>query len=170
VGKIAAQKDAIQWRREARDADKRVVLVCGCFDLLHPGHIRLLEQARSLGDALIVAVESDASIRGRTGSAQRPITPAAERMEILAALAAVDCVVEADRDDASLGEWLVQLAPDVIAAGADPRGQRDRGARAPHTDLAHPAAQAAGAQLVYIPTEPGFSTSLLIERIAQTAS
>lgn len=156
-----SQEDAVLWRREQGRRGKRVVLVCGCFDLLHPGHVRLLEEARALGDALIVAVESDASVQGRTGRSSRPITPAAERMEILAALAAVDFVFEADLSGGAT-EWLAQLAPDVMAAGGEARGR----ALICGAD-AEAAAGAVGARFALIPLEPGHSTSLLLERIGR---
>ncbi len=135
----------------------------GCFDLLHPGHIRLLEHARSLGDILVVAVESDAAVRARSasggqpanGGPARPITPASERAEILAALAAIDYVVESQ--DSSPREFFAQLLPDVIVlggAGPDPSALREV------AEL-----EALGSKVVRVPLEPGYSTARLIERI-----
>src|ERR1700722_17340862 len=100
--------ELILLRRDWKDNARRVVLASGCFDLLHPGHVRLLERARALGDVLIVALQSDASVQKEAASAaspsdakgrtvlRRPVTPGVERAEILAALAAVDSVVEFD--------------------------------------------------------------------------
>jgi rfaE bifunctional protein nucleotidyltransferase chain/domain len=140
-----------------------VVFACGCFDLLHPGHIRLLEQARSKGDVLVVGIETDPSAHEKEGvhaagapSPQRPITPAAERAEIVAALAAVDYAVEFDA--AAARALITRLAPDVIVkggeAGSDESVFRDDEASA-----------AAGSKVVRIPLEPGHSTARLIERI-----
>jgi len=130
------------------------VCASGSFDLLHPGHIRLLEQARSLGDSLTVAVAGDASVREQctdAGKVARPVTPAAERMEIVAALAAVDFVVPFD--GSSPQEFLLKFAPDVFVAGG--AGTR-RGSRE---------IEAPGCKILHVPLEPGYSTAQLIERI-----
>jgi D-glycero-beta-D-manno-heptose 1-phosphate adenylyltransferase len=140
------------------------VCASGCFDLLHPGHIRLLEHASALGDILIVAIESDraagARLASRNGSAKlapaRPIVPSAERAEILAALAAVECVVEFEGP--SPREFLARLLPDVIVIGGS--GGSDLTARREFADL-----EAHGCKVAHIPLEPGYSTSRLIERI-----
>jgi rfaE bifunctional protein nucleotidyltransferase chain/domain len=136
----------------------------GSFDLLHPGHIRLLEQARSLGDILVVAVRSDASARASHESGKaaaprsiaRPVTPAEERMEILAALAAVDYVVEAD--DQAWPEFCLRLSPDVIARGAG------SDASPPGAD---PVSTFGHCKVINLPLEPGYSTARLIERVKQ---
>ena len=147
-------------RAEWRAAGKRVVLSCGAFDLLHPGHVRLLEQARALGDILVIGVEGDAAVRTANAgksplAALRPVTPAAERAEILAALAAVDFVTEL-RDIVSAA-FAERLAPDVFVQG---------GARPSAAASARPeTASEKGRSVVWIPLEPGYSTSLLIERI-----
>jgi D-glycero-beta-D-manno-heptose 1-phosphate adenylyltransferase len=168
LGKVVTQSELIVQRREWKRNGRRIVLVSGCFDLLHPGHIRLLEQARSLGDVLVVALESDARVRARndaTGEPKgvnrgvsRPITPAAERAEILAALACVDYVFEVA--EAGLSEFLAQLAPDILVKG---------GSAGPGKDVVveERSAQAAGAKIVRIPLEPGYSTTRLVERIQQ---
>src|SRR5580658_3546961 len=90
---VISQGELILQRSEWKRNGKRVVCVTGVFDLLHPGHIRLLEQARALGDVLVVAIQSDAQARDQKGPS-RPITPIAERAEIVAAFQAVDAVVE----------------------------------------------------------------------------
>src|ERR1700723_4236725 len=96
---IVSQTDLILQRREWKRNGKRVVCAAGAFDLLHPGHVRLLEHARDLGDILVVGVKSDANARAGAGSSSATegagfVNPAAERAEILAGLAAVDCVTE----------------------------------------------------------------------------
>lgn len=146
----------------------RAVLAIGAFDLLHPGHVRLLEQARSLGDVLVIAVENDGDVRaaaekerGKTSAriaAERPVVPLSERAEILAALAAVDFVTELR--DVSADAWIERFGPDIYVQGG----------RRPLLLGATPNAEkAAGANwdIVNIPLEPGYSTAALIERIQQ---
>src|SRR5437660_7866798 len=100
------------WKAE----HKTVVFTNGCYDLLHPGHIRLLEQARSLGDVLILALNSDASVRRAKGP-NRPLIPEAERAELALALEAVDAVTLFDEDTPR--ELIAGLLPDVLLKGAD---------------------------------------------------
>jgi rfaE bifunctional protein nucleotidyltransferase chain/domain len=160
LGKVISQDELMRLRRDWKREGRKIVCASGGFDLLHPGHIRLLEQARSLGDILVVAVESDRSVGGRTPSAvgvARPITPAAERAEILAALAAVDYAAEFD--DVSPRGLLAHLQPDVFVAGGsagDPAARQE-----------DEALGAAGCRVVRLALEPGYSTALLIERIQQ---
>jgi cytidyltransferase-like protein len=177
---VVSQSELILQRQEWKRNGKRVVCVAGAFDLLHPGHIRLLEQARGLGDILIVALQSDESLRIATEQADklvgapapspgplaahtgkppaRPITPEAERAEILAALAAVDYV--AIFEEATAAEFIARAAPNLFAQG----GQADSSANDCADD---DAIKAAGGQVVRLPLEPGYSTSRLIERISQ---
>lgn len=155
--KILPQSEAIlhccDWKRNGR----RIVLVCGRFALLHPGHVRLLEQARSYGDILIVALCSAAS--AFSSETLESLAPLSERAEILASLAAVDFVT--NFDGASPDLLIAQLAPDVLVAGAEtsgapaPPGQGTRRSKGP------------GPETVRLPLEPGYSTKLLLERIAQ---
>jgi cytidyltransferase-like protein len=176
---VVSQSELILQRQEWKRNGKRVVCVAGAFDLLHPGHVRLLEQARGLGDILIVALQSDESVRIATEQADkligapspapapapahsgkfpaRPITPQAERAEILAALAAVDFV--AIFEEATAAEFIARLAPDVFAQG----GEVSRENACADDD----AVKAAGGQIVRLPLEPGYSTSRLVERITQ---
>ncbi len=102
--------------RAARARGERLVLTNGCFDWLHRGHLRSLEQARRLGDRLLVAVNSDASVR-RLKGAGRPLVPARQRAELLAALACVDWVVIFRQDTPAA--LIRALRPDVLAKGAD---------------------------------------------------
>lgn len=171
---VVSQFELILHRQEWKRNGKRVVCVAGAFDLLHPGHVRLLEQARGLGDVLIVALQSDESVRvaAEQGEKQvgapapmvpggfpaRPITPAAERAEILAALAAVDFV--AIFNEPTAGEFIAQLAPEVLAQGGDPGSSEN-------ACVDDDAVTAAGGLVVRLPLEPGYSTSRLVERITQ---
>ncbi|HXZ13010.1 MAG TPA: adenylyltransferase/cytidyltransferase family protein [Candidatus Sulfotelmatobacter sp.] len=163
MGKVVSQSDLILHRSQWKRNGKRVVFVSGAFDLLHPGHVRLLEQARELGDVLVVGVASDAAVR-RLWNAEnaspnepaRPVTPAAERMEILAALAAVDFVVEYEEPVPS--KLASRLEPDVIAEGAAPTSVSSSTRMEP---------AATGDSRRPIPLEPGYSTSELIKRIKQ---
>lgn len=163
MGKVVSQDELLCYRDEWKRDGKRVVFTSGVFDLLHPGHVRLLEQAAGLGNVLIVAIQSDAGVRERFARckeiakdpAVRPITPAAERGEILAALASVDFVVGFDAPEPR--ELIEKLAPDVFVMGGSP-GSDD-------SDSCDDRSEAAGVRFAHIPLEPGYSTSLLIERI-----
>ncbi len=112
VGVDEAGRVAAAWRAQG----KRVVLANGCFDLLHVGHVRYLQGARTLGDALVVGLNSDASVR-RLKGAGRPVMPAAERAELVAAVRGVDLVVVFDEDSADA--LITRLRPDVHAKGTD---------------------------------------------------
>ena len=108
----AAARLASSWRAQG----KRLVLANGCFDLLHVGHVRYLHAARALGDALVVGLNSDASVR-RLKGAGRPLMPAAERAELVAAVSGVDAVVIFEEDSADA--LIERLRPDVHAKGTD---------------------------------------------------
>jgi rfaE bifunctional protein nucleotidyltransferase chain/domain len=112
VGIEEAARQAAEWRSRGR----RVVLANGCFDLLHVGHVRYLRAARGLGDALVVGLNSDASVRRLKGPG-RPVIPADERAELIGALASVDLVVVFDDDSAEA--LIARLRPDVHAKGTD---------------------------------------------------
>jgi len=133
--------------------NRRVVFTNGCFDLLHPGHIRCLEQARALGDLLIVAINSDASVRRMKG-AERPVMPEGERAEVLAALAAVDYVTVFEEDTPR--EIIARLVPDVLVKGGD---------WGPDQIVGRAEVETAGGRVVSIPLEPGWSTTGLLEKI-----
>lgn len=160
MGNVVSQDELILQRREWKRNGKRVVFASGVFDILHPGNIRLLDQARSLGDVLVVGVQSDASAASLvTKDVRKLVTPGKERMEILAALAAVTCVVEFDEPDSR--PLLARLAPDVVVKG----GSEGSDASAFREDAE---AEAAGIKVVRIPLEPGYSIERLLERIQQT--
>ena len=114
--KVVDRETAARWARAAHRRGERVVFTNGCFDLLHVGHVRSLEQARSLGDRLVVAVNGDASVRRLKGE-DRPVVPARQRMEVLAALACVDRVFPFHAAT-PLGAILA-VRPDVLAKGGD---------------------------------------------------
>jgi D-beta-D-heptose 7-phosphate kinase/D-beta-D-heptose 1-phosphate adenosyltransferase len=137
-----------RWRAEGR----RVVFTNGCFDLLHPGHVALLEAARGKGDVLVVGINSDASVRALKGEG-RPLVPADERAEMLLALESVDAVVV--YDEPTPREVIAALLPDVLVKGADYREDEVVGA-----DLV----KAAGGRVLLAKLEPGRSTTALIVR------
>jgi D-beta-D-heptose 7-phosphate kinase/D-beta-D-heptose 1-phosphate adenosyltransferase len=155
---VVSQSELILQRREWKRNGKRVVCVMGVFDLLHPGHVRLLEQARAFGEILVVGVQSDARAREEKGPT-RPVTPASERAEILAALAAVDFAVVLS-DEQAESEFIAQLLPDMVVQGRASGSSRN-------TVAENEAARAVGVKVIQIPPEPGHSTSRLIERIKQ---
>lgn len=132
---------------------RRVVFTNGCFDLLHPGHIASLEQARSLGDVLIVGINSDESVRRLKGPG-RPVFPQQERAEILATLECVDAVVIFD--DLTPREVISRLLPDVLVKGGDWPGNQIVGREE---------VESAGGRVVSIPVVPGYSTSAILQRI-----
>lgn len=137
-----------KWKREG----KTVVFTNGCYDLLHPGHIRLLEAARSLGDVLVLALNSDASVRRFKGPG-RPILEERERAEIASALAAVDAVTLFDEDTPR--ELIAEVLPDVLVKGADWS----------HFIAGREEVEAAGGRVQTVPLEPGFSTTNIVELI-----
>ncbi|MGH9254023.1 MAG: D-glycero-beta-D-manno-heptose 1-phosphate adenylyltransferase [Vicinamibacterales bacterium] len=134
-----------------------VVLTNGVFDLLHPGHVRYLQEARAFGDTLIVAVNSDRSVRGIKGPA-RPINAERERAEVLLALASVDAVVIFDEETPHAIVGAIQ--PDVLVKGAD---------WGPNDIIGRDIVEARGGRVVRIDLSPGHSTSQLISRIQKTA-
>jgi D-beta-D-heptose 7-phosphate kinase/D-beta-D-heptose 1-phosphate adenosyltransferase len=140
--------------RRAQAEGRRAVFTNGCFDLLHRGHVRYLEDARRLGDLLVVAINSDASVRGLKGPG-RPVVPEAERAEVLAALAVVDLVVIFDEADPA--RVIRALRPDVLVKGGDWSPDRIIGA-----DFV----LARGGTVRSLRYVPGISTSGLIRRIA----
>jgi len=138
---------------EARSKGRRVVFTSGIFDLLHPGHVRYLEEARALGDLLIVGLSADESVRRNKGPG-RPVTPQDERGEVLAALASVDAVVVFSEDTAA--DIIRRIQPDILVKGADLPADQIVG-----RDIV----EARGGRVVILPLEPGYSTSSIVERI-----
>lgn len=144
-------EDAIRWRGSQSGS---VVFTNGVFDLLHVGHVTLLEQARALGSVLIVGVNSDASVRRLSKGVERPLVPADDRARVVAALAIVDCVVVFDEDTPL--EMIRALKPDVLVKGADYEHSQIVGA----TDV-----EGWGGRVVRVPLVPNQSTSALVQRL-----
>jgi D-glycero-beta-D-manno-heptose 1-phosphate adenylyltransferase len=137
-----------QWKREGL----RVVFTNGCYDILHPGHIRLLESARSLGDILILALNTDASVQRLKGPT-RPLIAENERAELAAALQAVDAVTFFDEDTPR--ELIALVLPDILIKGADWA----------HFIAGREEVEAAGGQVLALPLEPGYSTTGILEEV-----
>jgi D-glycero-beta-D-manno-heptose 1-phosphate adenylyltransferase len=149
--KTMSLTEALTWRAQEPGP---VVFTNGVFDLLHPGHVELLEAARREGSALIVGVNSDASVRQLGKGRDRPLNGEAARVRVLAGLAAVNCVVLFDEDTPL--ELIQQLAPDVLVKGADYVRSAIVGA-----DLV----ESRGGRVVRVPLVSGFSTSAIVERL-----
>jgi rfaE bifunctional protein nucleotidyltransferase chain/domain len=168
LGQVVSQRELVLRRGEWKQTDEGVVCAYGAFDLLHPGHIRLFEQARDFGDILVVAVQSDAVVRASAASArgdgapERPITPAAERAEIVAALSAVDFAAVVEDP---LTAFLQTLRPDVYVCGEDTDRQPDSANPADAIGL-ESALEKIPSKLVRLALEPGYSATRLIERIS----
>jgi len=143
----------ISIRRQLRERNKRVVFTNGCFDLIHPGHVRYLRQARALGDCLIVALNSDRSVRQLKGPT-RPVLNEKERAEVIAALEMVDYVTIFD--DVSPREIIAALLPDVLVKGGD---------WAIDQIIGRQEVEAAGGQVISLPYIAGASTTEIIARI-----
>jgi D-beta-D-heptose 7-phosphate kinase/D-beta-D-heptose 1-phosphate adenosyltransferase len=146
--------DELQTEREAlRRAGRRLVFTNGCFDLLHPGHVRYLGEARLLGDALLVALNSDRAVRELKGAA-RPILNERERVEVISALGCVDYVTVFD--DLSPRGVIARLLPDVLVKGGD---------WGPDQIIGREEVERAGGRVVSLPFVEGSSTSEIIARI-----
>jgi rfaE bifunctional protein nucleotidyltransferase chain/domain len=153
---LTLEQAILRFGHEKRNG-RQVVFTNGCFDLLHPGHIGSLEQARALGDALIVGLNSDASVRQLKG-AGRPVLPERERAEILVALECVDAVVIFD--DLTPREIIARLLPDVLVKGGDWPGDQIVGREE---------VEAAGGSVVSIPVVSGYSTTAILRKIREGA-
>ena len=145
--------EAVAFANQRRAAGEKVVFTNGVFDLLHPGHVRYLQHARTLGDALIVGINSDRSVRAVKGP-DRPINPEAERAEILAALACVNAV--AIFDEETPYEIISAIAPDVLVKGAD---------WAENAIVGRDIVEGRGGRVVRASIEDGYSTTALVAKI-----
>jgi rfaE bifunctional protein nucleotidyltransferase chain/domain len=158
MGKIVSQDELILLTAREKRNGRRVVFTNGCFDLLHPGHVRCLAEARSLGDLLVVAVNSDRSVRGNKGP-ERPLVPQNDRAEVLAALSSVDYVTIFD--EPTPRDLIAHLLPSVLVKGAD---------WGPNDVVGREEVEAAGGRVVSIPLAPGYSTTGLLQKIRKAAS
>jgi D-beta-D-heptose 7-phosphate kinase/D-beta-D-heptose 1-phosphate adenosyltransferase len=154
-GRILSAAEAADWASRLRRDGRNVVFTNGVFDLLHPGHVRYLQEARALGDALVVAVNSDRSVRANKGPS-RPINPEGERAELIGSLACVDAVVIFDED--APHEIVSRLQPDILVKGAD---------WGPDNIVGRDVVEARGGRVVRIELQPGFSSTDLIRRVRQ---
>jgi rfaE bifunctional protein nucleotidyltransferase chain/domain len=152
MGIFYSRDELVRVRSEWKAAGKKVVFTNGCYDLLHPGHIRLLERARSLGDILILALNSDASVQRLKGPS-RPLIPQGERVEVSLGVEAVDAVTLFDEDTPR--ELISAVLPDVLVKGADWA----------HWIAGREEVEAAGGVVMPLSLEPGYSTTGIVEVI-----
>ena len=156
MNKLLDWPELLELRAAARAAGSTVVWTNGAFDLLHPGHVQSLQQARALGDVLIVGVNSDRSVKAYKGPA-RPILNQDERAAMLAALECVGAVIIFDEDTPA--ESLVKLKPDIHCKGAEYAPPHGR----PVPERA--VVEAYGGRIEYLPLVPGVSTTEILRRI-----
>ena len=152
MGTFYERPALVQARQEWRREGKTVVFTNGCYDILHPGHIRLLEQARSLGDVLILALNTDASV-ARLKGPTRPLIGEAERAQMAGMLEAVDAVTLFDEDTPR--ELIAEVLPDILIKGADWA----------HFIAGREEVEAAGGKVMALALEPGFSTTNIVEEL-----
>ena len=152
MGKIVSREELVKLRASWKEQGSTVVFTNGCYDLLHPGHIRLLEQARSLGDILILALNTDASVRRLKGPS-RPLISEHDRAALASGLEAVDAVTYFDEDTPT--ELIAAVLPDILVKGADWS----------HWIAGREEVEAAGGKVMALPLEPGYSTTGIVEEI-----
>lgn len=152
MGTFYGRDELVEARAGWKSAGKTVVFTNGCYDLLHPGHIRLLEKARSLGDILILALNSDDSVRRLKGPS-RPLIAECERVEVTLGLEAVDAVTLFDEDTPR--ELIAMVLPDILVKGADWS----------HWIAGREEVEAAGGKVMALSLEPGYSTTGIVETI-----
>ena len=151
---VTLEEAILRFGREKRNG-RRVVFSNGCFDLLHPGHIRGFELARQMGDVLIVGLNSDASVRQLKGPT-RPVIPEGERAEILSALEPIDAVIIFN--ELTPREVISRLLPDVLVKGGDWPGDQIAGREE---------VEAAGGRVVSIPFVTGYSTTSMLQKVRE---
>ena len=151
--KILPLDEAVERVAKLKRQGKRVVFTNGCFDLLHPGHTRYLAAARALGDLLMVAINSDRSVRSLKGP-NRPVVCESERAEVLAALRFVDLVTVFD--DLTPRSVIARMLPDVLVKGGD---------WGPDAIVGREEVEAAGGRVVSVPVVEGYSSSAIIKKI-----
>ncbi len=152
MGEFYDRAALVAQRRQWRAQGRRVVFTNGCYDILHPGHIRLLESARSLGEVLILALNTDASVERLKGP-MRPMIPQDQRAQMAAGLASVDAVTFFDEDTPR--ELIAEVVPDFLVKGADWS----------HFIAGREEVEAAGGQVLALPLEPGYSTTNLVDLV-----
>jgi rfaE bifunctional protein nucleotidyltransferase chain/domain len=152
VGRFYTRGELVAARAEWKRAGRIVVFTNGCYDLLHPGHVRLLERARSLGDLLILALNTDASVQRLKGPS-RPLIPETQRAALAVALDAVDAVTLFDEDTPR--ELIAAVLPDILVKGADWA----------HWIAGREEVEAAGGKVLALSLEPGYSTTGIVEGI-----
>jgi len=152
MGRVFGRKELLERRAAWRRDGKTVVFTNGCYDLLHPGHIRLLEQARSLGDILILALNSDASVQRLKGPS-RPLMSQHERACLASALESVDVVTIFDEDTPH--ELIAEVLPDVLVKGADWS----------HWIAGREEVEATGGRVAALSLEPDYSTTAIIDKL-----
>jgi rfaE bifunctional protein nucleotidyltransferase chain/domain len=152
MGNFYDRTALVQARAEWRRAGKTVVFTNGCYDILHPGHIRLLERARSLGDLLILALNTDSSV-ARLKGPTRPLISEDERTRMALLLEAVDAVTLFDEDTPR--ELIAEVLPDILIKGADWA----------HFIAGREEVEAAGGKVMALALEPGFSTTNIVEEL-----
>ena len=152
MSEFYTRAELVRARAEWRRAGKTVVFTNGCYDILHPGHIRLLEKARSLGDILILALNTDASV-ARLKGPTRPLISENDRAQMALALDAVDAVALFDEDTPR--ELIAEVLPDILIKGADWA----------HFIAGREEVEAAGGKVMALALEPGFSTTNIVEEL-----
>lgn len=152
MGRYYSREELVSARTKWKRDGKTLVFTNGCYDLLHPGHIRLLEKARSMGDILILGLNTDASVARLKGPA-RPLVHERDRVAVAASLAAVDAVTLFDEDTPR--ELIAAVLPDILLKGADWA----------HWIAGQEEVEAAGGQVLALPLEPGYSTTNIVNEI-----
>jgi len=157
--KVMTRDQLVPLLQVARTQGNRIVFTNGCFDLMHVGHTRYLQAAKDLGDLLVVAVNSDASVRSLSKAPDRPIVSDAQRAEVVAALGSVDYVILFNEPDPQ--SLIAALQPDVLVKGGD---------WAVEQIVGREIVEARGGVVRIIPLVPGVSTTSLIQRIRSTTA
>ncbi|MBI3683191.1 MAG: adenylyltransferase/cytidyltransferase family protein [Acidobacteria bacterium] len=154
MGRFYTRGELIEARAKWKEQARKVVFTNGCYDILHPGHIRLLEKARSLGDVLILALNTDSSVQRLKGPS-RPFLNERERVTVALGIEAVDAVTLFEEDTPR--ELISMVLPDVLIKGADWS----------HFIAGREEVEAAGGTVLALPLEPGYSTTGMVEEIVR---
>ena len=156
MARFFSRQDLVAQRKLWKQQGQTVVFTNGCYDLLHPGHIRLLEQARAMGDVLILALNSDACVRAIKGP-NRPLVAESDRVAVALGLEAVSAVTLFDEETPRA--LIAEVLPDVLVKGADWS----------HFIAGREEVEAAGGKVLALPLEPGYSTTGILEEIVARA-